>query len=205
MLRLKTEASVLANATYLRTVPSPPASPEKSAEAVAENLEVLFRQYHNQIFRAAYRVTGNALDAEDVLQTVFLRLVRRKGELEMGPNPGSYLHRAAINAALDLLRARNKSSVVPIEEVLGDLAENRESQPDTTHVSREVQRALRKAITKLNANAAEMFVLRYFEGYDNQEIASLLGTSKLVVGVILHRTRARLRKELGVYLEGNSL
>ncbi|HYE73227.1 MAG TPA: sigma-70 family RNA polymerase sigma factor [Blastocatellia bacterium] len=190
---------MLANATHLRTVPSPAAS----AADGAENLELLFKQYHDQIFRAAYRVTGNALDAEDVLQTVFLRLVRRKGELELGPNPGSYLHRAAINAALDLLRARSKSSSVPIEEVLGDLIETREAQPDKAQASREVQRALRKAITKLNANAAEMFVLRYFEGYDNQEIASLLGTSKLVVGVILHRTRARLRKELGVYLEGN--
>ena len=45
-----------------------------------------------------------------------------------------------------------------------------------------------------------MFALRYFEGYDNGEIARLMGTSALVVGVTLHRARAKLRKEIGGYL-----
>jgi DNA-directed RNA polymerase specialized sigma24 family protein len=46
-----------------------------------------------------------------------------------------------------------------------------------------------------------MFVLRYYEGRDNQEIAKLLGTSAVVVGVVLHRARTKLRKEIGRYLE----
>jgi RNA polymerase sigma-70 factor, ECF subfamily len=185
---------VLASATHLRPVPNPPPA--------AGDVESLFRQHYDHVFRAAYRVTGNALDAEDVLQTVFLRLVRRKGELDLGPNPGGYLHRAAINAALDLLRARGKSNLVPIEET-ADLPASPHGGPESERASREVQRALRAALAKLSPNAAEMFALRYFEGYDNHEIASLLGTSKLVVGVILHRTRARLRKELGAFSEGN--
>jgi DNA-directed RNA polymerase specialized sigma24 family protein len=46
-----------------------------------------------------------------------------------------------------------------------------------------------------------MFVLRYYEGLDNKEIAVLMETSPLVVGVVLHRARTRLRKEIGHYLE----
>jgi DNA-directed RNA polymerase specialized sigma24 family protein len=46
-----------------------------------------------------------------------------------------------------------------------------------------------------------MFVLRYYEGYDNREIASLMGTSQIVVGVVLHRARTKLRKQIGHYLE----
>ena len=46
-----------------------------------------------------------------------------------------------------------------------------------------------------------MFVLRYYEGHDNREIARRMGTSQLVVGVVLHRARTRLRKEIGHYLE----
>jgi RNA polymerase sigma-70 factor, ECF subfamily len=187
---------VLATATYLRPVPNPPPT-------TADDLESIFRHHYDQVFRAAYRVTGNALDAEDVLQTVFLRLVRRQGELDLGPNPGSYLHRAAINAALDLLRARGKSASVPLEDAAPTLAASPKFGPESAHAGREVQRALRAALAKLSPNAAEMFALRYFEGYDNHEIASLLGTSKLVVGVILHRTRAKLRKELGAFSEGN--
>ncbi|HSP64248.1 MAG TPA: sigma factor-like helix-turn-helix DNA-binding protein, partial [Pyrinomonadaceae bacterium] len=59
---------------------------------------------------------------------------------------------------------------------------------------------IRAAVSRLGANAAQMFTLRYFEGYDNGEIARLMSTSALVVGVTLHRARARLRKEIGSYL-----
>ncbi len=49
-----------------------------------------------------------------------------------------------------------------------------------------------------------MFALRYFEGLGNREIAELLGTSQGVVAVLLHRTRARLRKELAALLGDRS-
>jgi DNA-directed RNA polymerase specialized sigma24 family protein len=49
-----------------------------------------------------------------------------------------------------------------------------------------------------------MFALRYFEGFDNREIARVMSTSALVVGVTLHRARARLRKEIGSYLVKHS-
>ncbi|HEY6400384.1 MAG TPA: sigma factor-like helix-turn-helix DNA-binding protein, partial [Blastocatellia bacterium] len=52
--------------------------------------------------------------------------------------------------------------------------------------------------------SAEMFVLKYYEGYDNTEIAKLMGTSAMVVGVLLHRARARVKKEIGVFLEGGN-
>jgi len=47
----------------------------------------------------------------------------------------------------------------------------------------------------------EMFVLRYYEGHDNREIAKIMGTSQMVVGVVLHRARTKLRREIGHYLE----
>ena len=86
-------------ATHLRAVPAP-----------QSQLESLFQQHYDQIFRTAYRVTGNANDAEDVLQTVFLRLSRWT-EVNLEPNPASYLHRAAINASLDLVRQGTHSRV----------------------------------------------------------------------------------------------
>jgi len=49
-----------------------------------------------------------------------------------------------------------------------------------------------------------MFVLRYFEGYDNHEIADMLGTSQLVVGVLLHRARTKMKKQLNRMLEGEN-
>ena len=70
------------------------------AEEAGPGLEQIFVNHKDLIFRAAYRITGNASDAEDVLQTVFLRLVRQDKFPAIANLPG-YLHRSAVNASLD--------------------------------------------------------------------------------------------------------
>jgi RNA polymerase sigma-70 factor (ECF subfamily) len=182
------EASVQAAVTHLKPVPEPP-----------KELERLFREHNALIFRTAYRVTGSAEDAEDVLQTVFLRLAKRD-HIDLAPSPPSYLHRAAVNASLDLLRSRTSTKSVPIEDLETDLVSS-SRDPEANHADRELRKLIQHAVGRLGAVAAEMFVLRYFEGYGNSEIAKMLGTSQMVVGVTLHRSRARLRKEIGNYLE----
>src|SRR5260370_39897393 len=59
-------------------------------------LEILFRQHADRVFRTAHRVTGSAADAEDVLQTVFLRLARGNESPNTLENPEGYFARAAI-------------------------------------------------------------------------------------------------------------
>ena len=171
----------------LRAVPEPPGE-----------LETLFQTHHDRVFKAAYRVTGSAADAEDVLQTVFLRLARGQGVWDHSENPAAYLSRAAINASLDLIRKRGR--LVGLDD-LAQESESRSRNPEMQHVDRELQQLIRQAVSRLGATAAEMFVLRYYEGHDNREIARIMGTSQMVVGVVLHRARTKLRKEIGSYLE----
>ncbi len=173
-------------ATHLRAVPAP-----------QSQLESLFQQHYDQIFRTAYRVTGNANDAEDVLQTIFLRLARRSGEFVLEPNPKAYLLRAAINASLDIVRTRNLTNLISIDDVTSDNFQTRPNQnPEALHSDQELRQIIQKEISGLSEKTAQMFVLKYFEGLDNKEIGQILGTSHLVVGVMLHRARAQLRKKL---------
>src|SRR5260370_12921779 len=90
---------------------------DSSAMAGSPTLESLFKSHHDRVFRTAYRVTGSAADAEDVLQTVFLRLARGPESPGIGLNPQAYFTRAAINASLDLLRSRKRANAVGIEDV----------------------------------------------------------------------------------------
>ncbi|HEX8888544.1 MAG TPA: sigma-70 family RNA polymerase sigma factor [Pyrinomonadaceae bacterium] len=184
------EDAVPAAVTQLKTNISPPPG----------ELERLFREHNDLVFRTACRVTGSPADAEDVLQTVFLRLAKR-AEIDLAPSPASYLHRAAINASLDLLRGRTTAKSVALEDVENDLAERSSLNPEAKHEDRELRKLIQMAVSRLGASAAEMFVLRYFEGYGNSEIAEMMGTSQMVVAVTLHRSRTRLRKEIGNYLE----
>lgn len=146
------------------------------------------------VFRTAYRITGNAADAEDVLQTVFLRLLHRTSSEKLQSEEG-YLRRAAINAALDILRSRQSDRTVELIDLPGGKAPNETA---------DLRRALAQAIGKLEPRSAEVFTLRFLEGFTNPQIAAMLGISQVLVAVIVHRTRRQLRKELGAHLGDRS-
>lgn len=161
-------------------------------------LEAIFESHHATVFRAAYRVTGSLEDAEDVQQTVFLKLATSGIPRGVQENAGGYLRRAAINAAIDLVRARRTARLLPlVDDPSVQLADDSPS-PMEARIHRELEDRVRKALLDLSARSAEIFVLRYFEGYRNKEIAHLLDTSESAVAVILHRARLRLREALSI-------
>jgi RNA polymerase sigma-70 factor, ECF subfamily len=163
----------------------------------SEELEQLFRLHHARALKAAYRVTGSMSDAEDVTQTIFLRMARSASR-PAAEEAGSYVYRAAVNAALDLLRQRRRVQVVPLE----DAPELRASESADGSKDAELRKWLRLALAELSPRASEMFVLRYIEDYDNHEIARMLNTSRAAVGVVLFRTRARLRRKFREQMRG---
>src|SRR3954451_6480514 len=138
----------------------------ESAQAPPGEIEKIFRDHHGMVLRAAYRITGNPSDAEDVLQTVFLRLVRRDAGAEAVENMPSYLHRAAVNSALDLIRSRQNARSIPLDDLAPVLTENSALAPDRAHSSAETREWLRRAVAGLSPQAAEIFSLRFFEGKD---------------------------------------
>jgi RNA polymerase sigma-70 factor (ECF subfamily) len=172
-----------------------------TAPAPPEELENLFHAYYDPVFRMAYRVTGNTEDAEDVLQTIFLRLLKRDEEVDLQPSPKAYLMRAAVNASLDVVRGRTRRHLVDVDDVAHELFTDPETGPEQQQQAGEMRDLLRRAVAKLEGKSAQVFVLRYFEDYGNREIAELLGMSPLVVGVMLHRSRAKVRQTMGALLE----
>ncbi|MEO8029032.1 MAG: sigma-70 family RNA polymerase sigma factor [Bryobacteraceae bacterium] len=161
----------------------PPAA--RLASDAPPHLGRLFEDHHGMVFRTAYRVTGSASDAEDVLQTVFLRLMKRTSESAAIDKPESYLRRAAVNAALDVVRARRDSDAVSVEDMPSSAA--------CTEL-RELRDELRRALATLPPKLAEVFALRFFEGHSNQEIGKMLGMSQVFVAVTVHRARRQLQK-----------
>jgi len=144
------------------------------------------------VFRTAYRITGNAADAEDVLQTIFLRLLRQP-TVALNQEE-SYLRRAAVNASLDVIRQRQTSRVAPLKEAAGQTSQAGDLA---------VKECLRHALRTLSERSAEIFALRYFEDWTNQQIAAALDISQVVVAVSLHRTRRQLQKEIRACMGGS--
>jgi RNA polymerase sigma-70 factor, ECF subfamily len=170
-------------------------------KAVDPALEDIYQAHHRHVFKAAYKLLGNSEDAEDVLQTVFLRLARRHGDAAVMKSVESYLYRAAVNAALDLLRSRRDKPDVSLDqdEMTGNLAVAARSNPENDI---DLKRWIRQALPKLTGRSAEMFVLRYVQDFGNREIASMFQTSQAVVAVTLFRTRTQLQKDFKAYMRG---
>jgi len=144
----------------------------------------LYERHYETVFRTALRVTGNPADAEDVLQTVFLRLLGRAGNDVL---PVAYFRRAAVNAAVDVLRRRELHA----ESVYDDGAPQVAVQPSLL-----LKERLRRAIASLDSDDASLFLLRHVEGLTIDELAGMFQLEKNNVAVRLHRIRRRLQAEM---------
>ena len=145
----------------------------------------LYRQYSETVYQTARRITGNPQDAEDVLQTVFLRLLNRQGD-DLNPQVASaYFRRAATNASIDVLRRRTAHAETPLDGLLHQ--PSRESAPL-------LKERLRRAIASLDREDAELFLLRNLEGWSTNELAAAFGIERGTVGSRLFRIRQALQR-----------
>jgi RNA polymerase sigma factor (sigma-70 family) len=177
------------------------AIPTMPAVETRQRLSDLFATHHRRVLMAAYRITGSMADAEDVAQSVFLRLTA--GDELAVNNAGSYLYRAAINGALDLLRRTGSAATEPLDSASAIASQGRGSKPETEAANGQMLGCLRSALRELSPRMAEMFTLRYVEELDNREIAALMHTSQAVVAVTLHQARSKLKKRLREMERGN--
>ena len=153
----------------------------------AARLAELYERHSEAVFRAALRVTGNPADAEDVLQTVFVRVMAGGGDVEAVATPAAYFRRAAVNAAVDVLRRRELRA----EAALDNLTPHAASTPPFL-----LKERLRRALAILDREDASLFLLRHVEGLSNEELAGLFRIEKNNVAVRLHRIRHRLQIEM---------
>jgi RNA polymerase sigma-70 factor (ECF subfamily) len=147
----------------------------------------LYERHYEAVFRAALRVTGNPADAEDVLQTVFLRALARGGAVEDVALPAAYFRRAAVNAALDVLRRRKLHAESEYDDGAPHAA---------VPAPGLLKERLRRAIAVLDSDDASLFLLRHVEGLSIEELAAMFQLENNNVTVRLHRIRHRLQAEM---------
>lgn len=142
----------------------------------------LFDQYHDMVYRLALSYTKSRQDAEDVVQTVFLKLLDGKSP---PPQPGkerAWLAQVTVNACRDLLRAFWRRRTEPLDE----------SIPFASPEDGE----LFSAVMALPAKYRVAVHLHYYEGYTLEEIAGFLHIGPSAVSMRLHRARKLLRTSL---------
>ena len=154
-----------------------------------QEFEEIFRETYHMAFCTAYGVTGNSEDAEDVVQAVFLRMIRRGYPPDFKMHPRAYLYRAVVNESLNSIRSKKRF-------VFTDDAERFETPSDAgeSESVEEIHQRLYQAVAELKPEAAHILILRYVHQYSDAEIAKLLRTTRGTIAVSLYRSRARLKK-----------
>jgi RNA polymerase sigma-70 factor (ECF subfamily) len=156
---------------------------------VENTLEQIYRDHSALVYRRAFGVTGSREDAEDVLQTIFLRLLRRDFPPDIERNPRGYLYRAATNQSLHILETRRRHPLLIDEQKLLSLS----TSLDDPVFEREIRQRLYQAIATLSPIAANILILRYVHDATDAEIAKMIGVSRTVIAVRLFRSRVRLK------------
>ena len=144
--------------------------------------EKIFDKYSNMVYRLAFSRTNSRYDADDILQTVFLKLVKSNVEFKDDEHIKAWLVRVTLNTSKNLLLSAFRRLTLPLEDTLAfEMKEKSE---------------VYYAVMKLSAKYRTVIHLFYYEGFGISEIAKLLDTKEATVKTQLNRARQKLKAEL---------
>jgi len=157
------------------------------AGALAE----LFERYHVALFRFCLRMTGNRPTSEDLVQDVFMRMLKHAGSFRRGTTFAPWMYRIARNACVDHLR-RSARAPEQVEDLDGRSAD--EPAEDDRLSRRQQAGLIRRALLSLPVERREILLLSRYEFKSYDEIATVLGTTASNVKVRAHRAIRQLRQ-----------
>jgi len=175
--------------------------PQTPGEALLREFDALYEKYQRRVYRQCFRMLGNAEDAEDLTQEVFLQLYRKAHTFRGESTFSTWLHRLTINTVLMRLRRNRRWREVVTsmdaapgvqQEVSDVLTKVRALPAPATDTLDRI--SLDAAIAQLSSGYKEIFLLHDQEGYRHDEIAKLLGITEGTSKSQLHKARLKLRE-----------
>jgi RNA polymerase sigma-70 factor (ECF subfamily) len=175
--------------------------------------EELVEQYQHRLVAVMHHLVGNAEEAEDLAQEVFLRVYRARKKYRARSKFSTWLFTIANNLALNALRRRQRKPAVPLNVrdsgPLGprpaeQLVRDRAGQPSQRLQQQELAAVIRQALEGLNERQRMAVVLNKFEDMNYFEIAEVMGLTTKAVKSLLSRARTNLRAALKdyIYMDG---
>jgi RNA polymerase sigma-70 factor (ECF subfamily) len=158
--------------------------------------EVLYNRYRDRVYNLVRYSIDDAVAAEDVLQSIFLKIYRSLRYFRFESALSTWIYRITVNECLNHVQ-RGRVNVVPLEAILGsgdeiDLA----PAADSRHLANERDEVIRQAVMELSPKLRTVVALKYVEGLSYEEIASILDCAPGTVASRLNRALVRLEARL---------
>jgi RNA polymerase sigma-70 factor (ECF subfamily) len=163
---------------------------------------LLVERHSRSMYRLAYRMTGRAEDAEDIVQETFVRAFRQIGRFEQRSDFGTWLYRIAFNCAIDYLRARPRHESAEPEDTLDRLAPaNATPSLDDLIYAGQIERRVQTALSGLSAKERAAFLLRHYHGCSIDEICRTLDMKSNAAKHSVFRAVRKLRVALAPLMD----
>ena len=159
-----------------------------------EAFGALVEQYRDNVYRLAYRMCGNAYDADEAAQEAFVAAWRALPNFRGDAKFSTWLYRLTTNAAIDVMRREKRHQTVGDGEMI-EVADDADSPQETVERT-EQQEAVQKALATLSEEYREVLLLRYMEEMDYAEIAEVLQLPSGTVKSRINRAKAALKAAL---------
>lgn len=176
---------------------------ERARDGDLDAFNDLVVRYQEQLFALIVRMVPDRDQASDCVQEAFFSAYRNLRSFR-GGSVKSWLNRIAVNAAMDLQRARKRRPVQPYPELEDESWQppaSEDADPVQTALTTERHRALNEAMVTITDDQRTAIVLFDVEGYDYSEIAAMTGVSLGTVKSRIHRGRLALRDRLADRME----
>ncbi len=157
---------------------------ENVRDGRVEKLAILFERHHVALFNFFLRLTGNRPMSEDLVQDVFIRILKYRATYMGEDRFAVWMYKIARNAHIDYLRKQKET--VPIEEQF-DEVHSLEPLPDERAARTQEAALLTKAMARLSPKKQEILVLSRFQNLKYREIAELLDCPVGTVKGLVHR------------------
>ncbi|HSK09433.1 MAG TPA: RNA polymerase sigma factor [Vicinamibacterales bacterium] len=154
--------------------------------------EGLYRQHAGRLYNLAWRMSGGASDADDLLQEIFMQAYRKLDSFKGDASLGTWLYRLGVNLCLDRLRSR-QGRMDLVTDSMDEESAPEVAAPGRPAESNATRMDLERAIALLPPSYRSAFVLHDVEGYQHDEIARMLDISEGSSKSLLHKARRRLR------------
>lgn len=160
-----------------------------------EKFEIIYKTYYKTLRNVVENVINDKDASHDVVQEVFLKLWRKRDELDLILHPKSYLFKSAINASISYLE--NNKQKIQLTGIDIPVLEN----ADSNLLTKELETKIQMALDKLPPKCKAIFVLSRFENMKYKDIAGILDVSEKTVenqiGIALKRMREDLQNYIG--------
>lgn len=167
-------------------------------DTTSDAFEQAMLTYRDEIYRYAWRMVGEAQDAQDLTQETFLRAYRAFERLEPDSNVRAWLYRIATNVCLTFLKRRGRVNTVPLDVIPVAGGEN----PHDAVSRKELLREVAEAVEALPTRQRAAIVQRKYQGLGYAEIAASLGISEETARAHVYQGLRKLRAQFRDQLEG---